>query len=456
MPPTDFFTVFKNPQDFDFCGLNTAKYFYDLLVTKDALESVNSSNMKNPNPHVFLNKPMLVITGIFQLIRLLLSSRHQTIFFGNDNRITKDGNACYDLYNYQIIQTFGVKKVLVLQDRHDAARGKLFPPGLVIDDLTPFLFLFEKVLALCLRKEVKDFENALAKKIEQIGYSRKIIRVKLIKFYARYLFYDFFLKAIKPNTAILTCHYSKHAFIAACRKLAIPTIELQHGLIHRESKSIYSPNLSKAFIEPFRLHLLPNYLAVYGEYWKEVVTEGKLFPSDAVILIGFYLKTKEIKGKAQKSAKETILFSTQHTVQTQIVEYIKFLSNSLDPETWRIIIKPHPAEIDSAYQNLSIPGFIEVSHKGIDHLLQKADIHIGVYSTVVYEAIRYNVNNYCLYVDTVRAHCDEIIASGVAKRLDQGVLPSLDSKDSNMLNPKYFFDDFHPEVLSGIAEVKNK
>jgi len=448
----NFFDVFQDAEDFRFKGINLSKYYYDLFALKTSLGDIDSSAINNWNPHEFLKRPYLVATGLVKWISILLTVRHKTIFFGNENRIIEENGTRFDLYNYKIIRAIGDEKVLVMQDRHDKITGKVFTPNLVIDDLTPFLFLLEKFFSIISGKEIFRFRSNLEKNIAHIGFSKKVFTAKLLKFYTRYLFYLFFLKVIKPKSAILICHYSKHAFIAACKRLGIPTFELQHGLI-TPSHGIYNlPKIPKKYKTSFINFVLPDFLAVYGQYWREVAMKGGLFPSRAIVTIGDYLKIETGNKQPVSSGKKTILISSQAPVQGQIIKYIRFLQANLDPTSWRVIVKPHPIEKDNAYQEVAKSGLLEVSHDDIYRLLQHAEVHISVYSTVLYEAVRYDLVNYCLYVEAFREHCDEILASHVARRLDQGILPAICRKKDKGCSFKYYFDAFHPEIFLRILE----
>lgn len=99
---------------------------------------------------------------------------------------------------------------------------------------------------------------------------------------------------------------------------------------------------------------------------------------------------------------------------------------------WHVVIKPHSAEEPSSYEPLLVNGFITLSTENVYSLLQKCDIHISVYSTVLFEAALFPLTNYCLFVDELREKCEEIIASGVAQRLDYDELPSITVQRPNI------------------------
>lgn len=64
--------------------------------------------------------------------------------------------------------------------------------------------------------------------------------------------------------------------IAACRRLGIPTIGVQHGIIC-PLHTLYTPTAKQLAASP-----APDYYAVYGQYSKEIVSEYGDFPADRV------------------------------------------------------------------------------------------------------------------------------------------------------------------------------
>lgn len=450
-PPLLFFSIFDNPSAFNFRGINTAKYFYDLWVTKSENADIDLSTLKNRNQHDFLKKPVLSITGFLKLIKILITSRHKVIFFGNENRLTKKEETYYDLYNYNIIHDIGKANVLVLQDRHDAINGKVYAPDLVIDDLTPLLFLFEKILKIRIRKDIYAFKRALEKKLAQIGFSKEAGISKLLKFYARYLFYKLFLRAIKPKSAVVICHYSKHAFVAACKYLHIPVIELMHGHILRSHRYYNIPDLNHNYLEKFHQYFLPDFMAVYGEYWKKNLIEGSLFNADQIINIGYYPKF-DIQGLSPRSDdKVNILITSNPQVQKDFVEFIHSIETQIEKQNIRIIIKPHPVELDSAYTEIIDGNCIVIDRSSIYELFSKVDIHISVASTTLFDALLFDVDNYVLFVDRYQDICNEILDTQIAKRLDKGQLPDLNMK--NKINKSYYMDTYNIHELKKIMPI---
>jgi hypothetical protein len=139
------------------------------------------------------------------------------------------------------------------------------------------------------------------------------------------------------------------------------------------------------------------------------------------------------------------LITSQWTVVQELETYIKFLKENLDRNLYQIIIKLHPNEDPGNYESIIEPGFVSKTLDDIYQLLGSADIHIGVYSSVLYEAIRYQVANYVLMVEQYDELCRPIIENGIALPLRNDQIP--DRHQIPSVPSEYFFAEYIPAVL---------
>jgi hypothetical protein len=211
-----------------------------------------------------------------------------------------------------------------------------------------------------------------------------------------------------------------------------------HGHIMRTHPYYNIPNLRPEFFLSMR-ELLPDAIGVYGQYWKENLIDGKQFSSEQVKVAGYYLHNGGIY-KSKQDERNTILITTQPHVQKEIIEYVSFLKEKLDAKTTKVIIKPHPAEDISNYLAIQDEKLVYVITGDVYTLLQSADIHISVFSTVLFEAIRYDLANYVLFVDRFARECNDILESGVAERINLDEVPIINP--AALKNARYYFDDF--------------
>ena len=456
MPEKSFFSIVDNPEIFEFKNINLSKYFHDNYVTRQIKEKT-SPVYKNKNTfraRTIITSVYHLFLGLLNIAKLRLSSRPDSKYLfagsGSDFSTIKGNN--YDQFNVNIIDYIGRSNFINLQ----TARKKHFnrySPDLILNDYLVLLGIIYIFVNIFLRREIHKFSKQLFSSYPELGYSVSEITKSVSTFFFLFLFYRFIIKLFKPKGVFVICHYSFHYLITACKKEHIKTIELMHGLITKSHRHYCIPDLPNKFRRSFNENMLPDYLSVYGEYWRNNVISGKQFLPENVINIGYYLKTppKNIIDEP-RSEKTTILITTQATVQNELISYVKFLKSSLNPAKWKIVIKPHDTEDPCGYLQLIIPGFIEIVYTNVYILLQQADIHISAYSTVLFEALFYNITNYSLYIAKVSNHCNEILSSGVAQRLNTNEIPKQLGRNK-MINTKDYFNIYNPEKLFGVFNI---
>ncbi len=148
-----FTDVFDNPDDFNFHGLDTAKFFYDLSCVRKT-DLVDKPINKDLLKHDFLSKPFLVVISLFRLLYQLVTNRNKIIFYGSPNHLIKEDGTYFDLYNYNIVKDIGLDKTLIIQDRRDIIKKKVFSPAIIMNDIDPLLVLIKTFLKIFLKKEL--------------------------------------------------------------------------------------------------------------------------------------------------------------------------------------------------------------------------------------------------------------------------------------------------------------
>lgn len=420
-----FFTVFKDPVLFDLLGLNLSKYFFDVLVN-DEIESISpayNKKIRNRRLFTFLNQ-VFSLNAFAQIIKLGLESRRKRkiLFFEGAIRTVQRAGASYDQYNSEIIKHKG-RGEFILMCESEVDNQRIYNSDVSINKLRILVFIIAKVNAIIHNKKLDIFSRNISSLLNNPHWPKGRIKAKAAHFLGEYIFYRWMLRILNPKGIIVICHYSKEAFIGACHSLGILVTEVQHGHIMKNHLFYNIPDYNETFRSAFAF-LLPDNIGVYGKYWKQTLVEGKQFREPSIFVLGYYLAQPKKSSKPQGDRKFVLITGQPHT-QKYILPYIDYLSKTLDPMNWHVVIKPHSAEEPSSYEPLLVNGFITLSTENVYSLLQKCDIHISVYSTVLFEAALFPLTNYCLFVDELREKCEEIIASGVAQRLDYDELPSI-------------------------------
>ncbi|NMC59295.1 MAG: hypothetical protein GYA51_07935 [Candidatus Methanofastidiosa archaeon] len=442
----NFFEFFNNSDCFVFRGINLSKYYYDYYVSKSLKSDTKARYLKNCDRKI---NPISLFYSITKLIYITLQKRKRILFFGASNRISKIKNRNFDFYNYRVIKDIGINNVIIIQDKREKIQNKIFSANLYKSDFVILIKLIEIIISIIHYNEIKCFCKNIDNSSTSTPISKKECKIRLLKFYSEYIFFNKLIKLISPRKAILICHYSKEPFIASCKHYGIKVIEFMHGQILPEHPYYNNRNISEEFSRAFK-HLIPDYIGVYGNYWKESLINGKIFKESTIINIGYYIKAPLYKSKNNYTKRKLIVISSSPQVQDEIISYLKYLQKRLNNEEWKIIIKPHPSEDFSKYYEIIDNKFLYLRMIDIYKLLSKCDIHIGTLSTVIFEAIRFNVKNYVLFIDRYKHYCEYIVSSGVAEKLDFFDIPKLNN--NFQVDRIKFFDNYKYEKIRKLLD----
>ncbi|MGB2963464.1 MAG: hypothetical protein WBB69_05710 [Anaerolineales bacterium] len=376
------------------------------------------------------------------LMGLLNHKKNRVLFLGNYGRHSNIDGKIYDLYNARIIEQKGRDDFIIMEAYRDGVVDQYQAEFYYKEDLRLLILFLRFLFQIFNNRDLQTYAENILDLYPELSFSVREVRKIASHFYATFIASKMFLWFIKPSRVLLICHYGHEPFIAACKHFQLPVIELMHGSISDSHPHYnYPPSYSSLFINT----MFPDKLAVYGEFWKDNVVRGNMFPEDAVEIVGYYLKVPDVQKQAQPAEKNVILITSQWTVVDVLYDYVKFLKENLNKTQWQVIIKPHPAERLTTYQDLLEEDFVLLSNENIYKLLQNAGIHISVCSSVLWEAIRYDVANYVLLDDRYQDESHALINSGVALPLGSRQIPDPAAKPD--VPPDYFFADFNPSVL---------
>jgi len=216
----------------------------------------------------------------------------------------------------------------------------------------------------------------------------------------------------KPKTIFLPYETGPIAlaFISVARKFSIKTIGIQHGAIFKDH-----PHYNHDFSDGENLHgfPLPDKLLLFGDFSKNILIEQG-YPSKNLVVFGnpHFFNLEKIKNTLEQlplrkkysigKTKKVILFATgmyqeyynvrgNINFDTQIWNYL--LDNFSDPETYEIILKPHPNENTLVYENL-LQKKGNINARIIDgeifELIYISDLVISIRSTFIVDALCFN------------------------------------------------------------------
>jgi hypothetical protein len=235
------------------------------------------------------------------------------------------------------------------------------------------------------------------------------------------------LKVVRPKVVFLTCCYYNAAwgFISACRRLGIPSVDIQHG---KQGKyHVYFTHWTK--IPPDGYKIMPDYFWVWGKESQENI--NKWHPEGSsrhrAIIGGNRRLASCLDGADSKSSMEAdefyaglreyekvILFSAQ-PIENPIQGFVLDAMRSA-PKSWLWLIRLHPEQVNDMSKIMDI-----FSKEGIENieiecatkfplfgLLAHIDHHLTCWSTVCYEALVFNVRTTIIHDTGLQFYRDYI------------------------------------------------
>jgi hypothetical protein len=327
----------------------------------------------------------------------LLAPKEREWLIFQHPRCRKYSGVYEDIYTDDLIDEIGIDKCVIIEKpylrRHYTPKRhkvyyfeflSLFSKFTAF--IMPFYFRYDTTVINNMLHDIKIYiENKLEQKETDF---EKEFRVK--SFYAYYIGYLFMLKWLKPQKIMLVVSYGYESLIYAASALNIPTIELQHGVITQEHLGYSVPlNMTKKFF--------PDYLLLFGKYWKESVDNFPL-PAERLMIFGYPYLERMLKNNENIIREENqIVIISQGTIGKELSKFAVKLA-SIKRGVYKIIYKLHPGEWGRA-QNLyselyeaKEKGLLEVVDTGTPELYTlflQSRWQMGVYSTALFEGMAF-------------------------------------------------------------------
>ena len=248
--------------------------------------------------------------------------------------------------------------------------------------------------------------------IQEIQYNCDIHKI-----YEKY--YRKILRRTRPDVIILQCHYSEtlYPLYKIAKEFSVPVIELQHGHVcnHLAYNYFDTSNMGKE---------LPDYLFTYGDFWNKQI---RLPIGTKIISIGNpFLESMRTKYNEMAYEKGIVFYSGKFSSDGRDLEKlaVNFCKKHRN-EGYKIYFKFHPGEASvwkDKYLLLADCEDIEIiePNMNIYRLFSLAKHHISVMSTVLYEAVCFDVCRYIYNFEGIKEFMVEICAplmeSGCAQK----------------------------------------
>lgn len=197
--------------------------------------------------------------------------------------------------------------------------------------------------------------------------------------------YTWVLRKAEVKTLVMVCSYGKEAWIEACVRCGIRTIELQHGTITRYHPGYHYPEGSDK-------RLAPDEFWAFGKYW----TRSVRFPSRTKVrsAFGFPYLENAIQNLDTSRKDNNLLVVSQGTIGERLS---RMLVDALEllPGNLCIFYKLHPGE--RLFWRTTYPWLadhsdrievIEGDSPDLYELMARARWQLGVNSTALFEGMR--------------------------------------------------------------------
>jgi hypothetical protein len=203
---------------------------------------------------------------------------------------------------------------------------------------------------------------------------------------------DSIVSQIAPKLILEVVWYNRmnRVFNLVAKRRGIPILELQHG-------TMGSYHHGYAFPEVSAPDVLPDFVAVWGEFWKK--TSRLPLPPDHLVVTGFpRLAGQPLVRTSVSDGRKHVLVLSQGTIGRRLAEIVKDVAQRPGMGGVTFHFKTHPSEeslVDEKYGALQAVPNIRVvrGREGtpLEQLFAMSHWQIGVYSTALVEGIRYGL-----------------------------------------------------------------
>lgn len=219
------------------------------------------------------------------------------------------------------------------------------------------------------------------------------VRKTYAKFRWQVWFYSLLFGRVRPN-AVLVADTGEYALMRAAQLRGIRFVELQHGIFSAD----HPDALPAAALSQTQGDLLvPDVLAVYGEYWRDCLGSSALASLGRITLCGCAAieEYRSLREAAQSHRSPSdplrVLLTAQGLSVLELVGFIQSFLQQLD-RTIELSIKLHPIYDDAdSYETLADDERVHVLESGHSmptyQLIAESDVHLSISSACHYDAL---------------------------------------------------------------------
>jgi hypothetical protein len=173
----------------------------------------------------------------------------------------------------------------------------------------------------------------------------------------------------------------------------VPVVELQHGIVDPYNYGYsYPGRVSKA--------TFPDYLFTFGEFWGEQAALP--IPDDHVRPVGYPHLERSVEQHADLEPRDRVVVVSTGEVGHRLSRLAVALAGAPNCDC-PVVFKPHPGEADrwrEEYPWLVDAPVDVIGEDGpsLHRLFAQSSAQVGVYSTALYEGVRFGLETYLVDV----------------------------------------------------------
>jgi hypothetical protein len=375
--------------------------------------------------------------------------KNKIVILSTGRRYPNNDGLFLDIYTDYFIEKIGEEKFYLIENmsfsglHQTPAKTK----NLAYSDAFHLLVIITaKLISLFSSKNIEKDGKKIEEKINaafgtKLNLSKHIV-AKIRTYKAEKLLYRLWFKQCQPKMLGVINAPNRKAALVVCKELGIPTFEIQHGTLGKFHLGYYYP-LGKQKIAP-------HFMLFMGNYWKESIHNPA--KEENTFIVGHpFLENKQRKFATVPKKKKALFISQALDVIFEFAENLKKQTlNDIE-----IVVKLHPSEyghIDTLKKRF--PS-VEIIGPGTDiyFLLAEAKWVFGIYSTVMFEALKFNCILYGINAPGIE-YIEELIQTNSVKVVNnaQEVTLNFDELPA-AANGDYFFASNWEQLMD---EAKTK
>lgn len=467
----EFINFEANNNLFDI-SINGVKYWHLIRfsVFNNLIQKKYNLGVAHRGPKSKIFKLIKFFLGIFKnrsLIKrnpLFFNRKKDLLIFNHSRRVFNDG-FYEELYTEPLSLRTKLSHITI-ENPHQSTHH--FRPikndSILYLDIIKLLISFKTKLSSLFKIQIRDdsiltIQQLIEDKFEikfDVKEFYKLINKNIVVFKQYEKVYSKILDRIKPKIILQVVSYSTHlmALNVVAKKHGIPVIEMQHGTM---GKYHIAYNFNVRNLDTF-----PDYVFVFGEYWKK--STRLPLNSDYIMVTGwpfFENNHKKYKKNTIHNDFETILFISQGDIGHELSQIAAGLQAKIDQKKYKIIYKLHPGE----YYNWKVeyPWLVDSNIQVVDnnksnihHFLANANYQVGVASTAIFEGLVYKLKTMIVELNGLE-YMEDLIINGTAKVVKNSdeIIDNLGSSSFSSDNKSdYFFsNDSLKKNLKFINEI---